>query len=160
MRDRVDAVLSAEEREAIIAGVQSLRRQMPFLIDLKPDERRALPKMGDGSRAFVNKALDVTTLDPSFLPRAFDLDAVRRDVELFKALEAIEMALAQLHELVDDTLLQVGHEAYTGALEIYGCAKSSKHGPALDALKEDISRRFGSRNRNPAPASESDQAGK
>ncbi len=35
---------------------------------------------------FVSKALEVTTQNPGFLPRSFDLDEMRKDVELFETL--------------------------------------------------------------------------
>jgi hypothetical protein len=38
--------------------------------------------MGDKSRAFVSKALEVARQNPDFLPRSFDLDEMKRDVEL------------------------------------------------------------------------------
>ena len=39
---------------------------------------------------------------------------MRKDVQLFEALFPLLMALTQLQELVDDTCLAVGSEAYDG----------------------------------------------
>lgn len=57
--NRVSASLSRADRQAVLAAVNTIREKLPFLIDLTPDERRALPKMGDSSRGFVTQALTV-----------------------------------------------------------------------------------------------------
>jgi hypothetical protein len=54
--NRVSASLSKEDREAVLAAFNTIKTKLPFLIDLTKDERVALPKMGDKSRAFVTKA--------------------------------------------------------------------------------------------------------
>ena len=55
--NRVSAVLSEADRKAVLDAVETIRQKLSFLIDLSPEQRRSLPKMGDKSRAFVAKAL-------------------------------------------------------------------------------------------------------
>jgi hypothetical protein len=57
----------------LIGQIQNL---LPFLIDLNADERRALPKLGDKSRAFVDQGLVLAVQNPGILPRNFDLDEI------------------------------------------------------------------------------------
>ena len=57
--NRVSASLGDAERTALLGAIANLKSSLPFLIDLTPEERRALPKLGDKSRAFVSKALEV-----------------------------------------------------------------------------------------------------
>ncbi len=52
------------------------------------------------------------------------------------------LALPQLQELVEDTLMEVGSEAYVAALLVYNSAKSSGQGAALDELADALGRRF------------------
>jgi len=148
--NHVSGSLSTEDREMIFSSVSSIRERLPFLIDLSPQERRELPKMGDRSRAFVAKTLEVSKQNSGFLARAFDLDEFERDVHLYNELYAIHVALAQLTELVDDTLVAVGSDAYTAALEAYAAAKAAKHGDGLDELRVAMGNRF---NRKRAAAS-------
>ena len=75
--------------------------------------------MGGRSRGFVSQALDVAAQNPDTLPRSFDVEEMRKDVELLTALSPVTVALAQLNELVDDTFMAVGSEAYTAALAVY-----------------------------------------
>jgi len=64
----ISAALSKEDRDAVMDAVAVIKEKLPFLVDLNASERKSLPKMGDKSRAFVSKALEVATQNPDFLP--------------------------------------------------------------------------------------------
>lgn len=146
--NRVSATLSAEDRQAVLAAIQTIREKLPFLIDLSPEDRRSLPSMGDKSRAFVSKALEVAKQNPDFLPRSFDIEELEKDVALFEALYPIWQALSQLTELLDDTKMAVGSEAYVGALLVYNYAKNSPLAVGMDELVDDLGKRFARRSRS------------
>ena len=148
--NRINATLSPADRDAVLAAIETIKQKLPFLVDLTPDERRTLPKMGDKSRAFVSRALDVAAQSSDFLPRSFDVDEMRRDVELADALQAITISLMRLSEMVDDTATAVGSEAYSGALVVYQYARQSGQGAALDGLLDAMGQRF-ARKARPAP---------
>ncbi|XHX76140.1 MAG: hypothetical protein RBJ76_17005 [Stenomitos frigidus ULC029] len=139
---QISATLTQADREAVMTAVATIKAKLPFLIDLTADDRKALPKMGDKSRAFVSKALEVATQNPDFLPRSFDLEELRKDVQLFEAMYPIVVALTQLQELVDDTCMAAGSEAYAAALQVYNYAKASGQGAGLDAVVGEMGQRF------------------
>ncbi|MBD2501966.1 hypothetical protein [Anabaena azotica] len=139
---KISAKLTPADREAVMQAINTIKEKLPFLVDLTTEERKSLPKLGDKSRAFVSKALEMATQNPDFLPRSFDLDEMRRDVELFEALYPILLSLTQLHELVDDTSVAVGSEAYAAGLMVYNYAKASGKGAGLDSMVDDLGRRF------------------
>ena len=145
MNDRIDATLSQADLDAILAAVETITSKLPFLVDLSPDERQALPKFGDKSLAFVQRAHDVVRQDDSFLPRSFDVDAFGRDVALRARLDTVALALGRLAEHVDDTQMLVGAEAYAAALTAYDALKRSGNGTALDGAADDLARRFARR---------------
>lgn len=145
--NRINATLSAADATAVMDAINTIRTKLPFLLDLTLDERRALPKMGDKSRAFVSQALDVAKQNPDVLPRSFDVDEMSKDVELANALQPIMLALTQLQELVDDTYLLVGSEAYMAALLVYQYARAGGKGEALDGLLDVLSQRFARKSR-------------
>jgi hypothetical protein len=149
--NRVSATLSDADRQAVLAAVNTIREKLPFLVDLSPDERRTLPRMGDKSRGFVTQALEVATLNPDILPRSFDVDEMRKDVELLSALSPIMASLSQLSELVEDTHMEVGSEAYASALLVYQYARAGGKGSALDGALDALSQRFARKSRT-APA--------
>jgi hypothetical protein len=50
--------------------------------------------------------------------------------------------LAQLNELVEDTVMEVGSEAYTAALLVYNYAKANGAGSGLDGVVDEMGKRF------------------
>ena len=48
----ISATLDAKDRETVMAAIATIKEKLPFLIDLTADDRKALPRMGDKSRAF------------------------------------------------------------------------------------------------------------
>src|SRR3712207_4825762 len=115
MTQRISASLEARDRAEVLASLATLKEKLPFLLSLTAEERKALPKMGDRNVPFVKKALEVATQNPDFLPRSFDIDEMRKDVELFEAMYPLVIAFTQLQEMLDDTYMTVGSEAYSAA---------------------------------------------
>lgn len=140
--NRVSATLSQDDQEALLNALATIRQKLPFLLGLNPDERRALPRLGDKSRAFVTKALEVATQNPDFLPRSFDIEEMKQDARLFEAMYPLLLSLTQLQELMEDTTTVVGSEAYAAALLVYSYAKTSGRNTGLDSAVDDMSQRF------------------
>jgi hypothetical protein len=145
--NRISASLSQADRQAVLDAINTIRTKLPFLIDLSPEERQGLPKMGDKSRGFVEQALTVATQNPDVLPRSFEVEEMRKDVELLAALAPVVAALAQLSELVEDTYIEVGSEAYTAALLVYQFARAAGKGSALDGALDALGQRFARKSR-------------
>lgn len=145
--NRIDATLSSADTTAVMDAINTIRTKLPFLVDLTIDERRFLPKMGDKSRAFVSQALEIAKQNPDILPRSFDVEEMKRDVELLNALQPLVIAFSQLQELVEDTYLLVGSEAYTAALLLYQYARAAGKGAALDSHLDALSQRFARKSR-------------
>ncbi|PSB24824.1 hypothetical protein [Stenomitos frigidus] len=139
----ISGALLPQDREQILADLAEIRTKLPFIIEMAGKAKRALPKMGDKSRAFVHKAMEVATQHPDYLPRSFDLEEMQRDVALFEAIYPIAMALNQLQAELDDTLVAVGSDAYSAALQVYRHVKAHGEGSGLDALVDDMGQRFG-----------------
>jgi len=149
--NQISATMTQADRDAVLAAVATIKEKLPFLMDLTPEQRKSLPKMGDKSQAFVNKSLEVATQNPDFLPRSFDLEEMKRDVELFQALYSVFLSLTQLQELVDDTVMAVGSDAYAAALVVYNFAKASGKGSGLDAVADEMGKRFARKSRKVQP---------
>ena len=143
----ISATLSVAERDEVIAAFNTIKQKLPFLVDLSAEERRAMTKMGDKSNAFVSKAVEVATQYPDIIPRAFNIEEMKKDVDLLQMLQPILMAANQVQDLIEDTYMQVGSEAYMAALSIYNYTKNSPAGTALDGVAGDMGRRFARRPR-------------
>jgi hypothetical protein len=140
--DRVNAKLTDANKTALTGAVDTMSGVMPWLIDLTPEQRQTMLKMGDKSRAFVEKAAIVATNNPDIMPRSFDLDGYQNDVTLFADLGKFRGVMAQLLEKIDDTLMQVGSEAYAGSLLVYQMANAVGKGAGLDEALDDMGKRF------------------
>ena len=96
----------------------------------------------------LEQALQVAEQNPDILARNFDVGEMRNDVELLSALSSVHAALAQLFELVDDTLTEVGAEAYAAALLVYQFTRNAGKGTALDAALEGLGQHFARKSRS------------
>jgi hypothetical protein len=139
----ISAQLSPDDRETIHNAITTIKQRLPFLVDLVREERAALPKMGDKSRAFVSKALEIAHQNSTFLPRSFEVEEMRKDLELYDDLYSFLLSLTQLQDMLDDTCMVVGSEAYTAALTVYNYAKTSgQTGNGLEPLVQAMGQRF------------------
>ncbi|MEK7686604.1 MAG: hypothetical protein AAB466_14405 [Verrucomicrobiota bacterium] len=134
--------MSDEDAAAVVAALNTIKQKLPFLIDLSPEERRTLPKMGDKSRGFVRAALTVAQQNLDILPRALDVDESARDVALEEKLARLSASFSKLAELLDDTLVAVGSDAYVAALTTYQCARIAGKGAGLDDQLDALGQRF------------------
>ena len=152
MQNRIDAVLKAADKDLILQLVQDIRDKMPFLIDLSVAEIAALSKMGDRGKPFVQDALTLAEQDDSFLPRSFDVAAMRRDVDLLEMLPSIITSVSRLKELLDDTYILAGSDAFTAALTVYGSAQKNGKGSALNQSLTNLGKRFARKGKAKTPA--------
>jgi len=148
--------LLPEQQEAVLKAFADIQAQLPFLIDLSTEDRRGLPKMGDKSRAFVDQGLALATQNEGILPRAFDLDEYRADVEMVRKMEPIMMTMRQLMKKMEDTFLAAGSDAYTQTLHVYQAAKLAGKDGSLDEHLDSLGKRFARK----TPGSSSDNNAK
>lgn len=54
--NRISAAITDANKTAILQKINEIRALLPFLINLTPEERQTLPKLGDKTLAFDEKA--------------------------------------------------------------------------------------------------------
>jgi hypothetical protein len=140
------AALSDSEQE-VMETIASIHDKLSFLINLTQAERRSLPKIGDKTRIFVQKAMEVANRNNEFLPRSFDINEMRRAVNLYESLYPILLSLGQLHELLEDTYYAAGNEAYASARVVYQSAKTYGRGIGIDTVVDELGTRFSRKSR-------------
>lgn len=137
----VSATLTAADMQAVSDALATIRTKLPFLIDLSPQDKRRLFKMGDGSRAFVEKALIAAQANPQVLPPAFNLAEYTSDWALWAQMSALANNVTQLSELMDDTQTALGSDLMSAALSAYGYLNEASVG-GLGEIKNDLGKRF------------------
>ncbi|MCU0549242.1 MAG: hypothetical protein MUC48_07835 [Leptolyngbya sp. Prado105] len=138
----VSASLTADDQKEVMNAIALIKSKLPFLLSTTAEERKALTKMGDKSQAFVSLALDLANQSQDYLPRSFEVEEMRKDVELYQQLRPILLALTQLQELVDNTSMVAGSEAMVAALTVYNAAKEHGQDAGLEAILAEMSQRF------------------
>jgi hypothetical protein len=116
----------------------------PYAIALTPQERRSLLKMGDKSLALVEKCHDFIHKNPLLAPSYLDLALFDVDFADAHGLWGIQNKVRQLQEMLDDTVMTAGSEAFHAALAFYnnvqGAAKQDV--PGAKAIYETLKARF------------------
>ncbi|HLC16247.1 MAG TPA: hypothetical protein VJL89_08480 [Thermodesulfovibrionia bacterium] len=141
--NKVTTTISQEDFNFIIESFNNIKSKMSFLITLTTEEKKSLPKFGDKSIAFVKKAYEIASKNQDFLPRNFDIDEMRKDVELYDQLFSIIQQFSQLMEKLEDTYREVGAEAYLASLIVYNTAKISGNDVGgLDSVMDELGKRF------------------
>jgi len=143
MQNRINAVFTDEQLTAVKEATKTIETNLPFVIDLKPEEKKALPKFGDKSVAFANKCNEFIQQNSDFLPRNFDVAAMKVDVELYNKLYSIIQPLRMLMDKLEDTLQLTGAEAYAAALFVYQQAKLNRANiSGVEAVLDELGKRF------------------
>lgn len=157
--NQFELAINPEDQAAIDAAIDTLlTRLAPHLKSLTVDERKELPKMGDKSVAFVEKAREYAGQNPHLVPSFLDLAMFDADLQGSSLLSRYTRALAPLMSALEDSRMLAGSEAYQAALMIYHNAKmgASAGIPNAKAVYDDLAARFpgGARKRatQPTPA--------
>jgi len=134
-----------DDLKAVQAAVQTLQAKLiPHLVNMGPDEKRALTKMGSKSVDFVSKSLAYASTNPQFKPAFVDIDSFSRDVSAFGVLRSLHQPVSQLADMLDDSLALTGSDAMTAALAYYQSVKAATrlNVPGAATITDDLAIRF------------------
>jgi hypothetical protein len=149
----ISAVLTAADQTAILAKLNEITALLPFLVNLTAEERSTLPKMGDNTEPFVNKALTYAENNPTLVPPYVNVPELRKDFNLASQLTLIRQQAMQLAEALDDTEMALGSESYVTALAFYNSVKQAAkmNVPGAEAIYDDLRTRFPGGGSTPTP---------
>ncbi|MGC3977088.1 MAG: hypothetical protein QM751_01950 [Paludibacteraceae bacterium] len=116
----------------------------PYVTSLTPSERHDIPKMGEKSLSFVEKAYDFAKQNPALCPSYLNMEDFRVDFGDARGLWTILNTVRQLEENIDDTETLAGSEAYQAALLFYSSVKiaAAQNVPGAKAVYEELRLRF------------------
>jgi hypothetical protein len=139
----VTGTLSDANKAAIIADINSIRTKMPFLVNLSEGERKSLPKMGDNSRAYVQKGHEFAAQNTDKLGADFGMTDYTADYNLDAQLQEVETAFDQLREDFDDTVMALRSDLMVRSNFAYALMKVlGKSSGAFDDMRKDMGQRF------------------
>ena len=116
----------------------------PYLVNLTPDDRKSLPKLGDKGYAFVTKGNEYLQLPSTPVPPYLNVLEVGVDLKGYEALRQLLQAIMPVIDRLNDTMTLSGSEAYGAVLTFYNYIKgAAKAGvPGAQTIYDDLSARF------------------
>jgi hypothetical protein len=116
----------------------------PYVLPLTPEERHTLPKMGDKTLSFVEKAKDYAHQYPQLCPSYLNVTGFDIDMADATGLRTIHISAKQLSDNIDDTVMVAGSEAYQAALVFYSAVKAAavQDIPGAKEVYRDLKSRF------------------
>ena len=119
INNRLAAVITDAERDAIQQNIKQIEDDLPFLKGLLPRERQIMPKINDANRVFVEKVLEVLPDNRELLPSFVNVDKLLQDFALYEQLSKILVDLDRLHKSIVDTRTLAGSQSYMTSLAAY-----------------------------------------
>ena len=116
----------------------------PYMVALTPAERHEMPKMGEKTISFVEKAYDFAKQNPNLVPPYLNMSDFGKDFGDAHGLWTLVNSIRQLDENVSDTEMTAGSEAYQAALVFYKSVKmaAAQDVPGAKAVYEELKTRF------------------
>ena len=110
-------------------------------------------KMGDKTLAFVRRALNFATQNPSLVPSYLNLEEAWKDYKLTEAISSLLKEFATLRRGLEDTAMVAGSEAYDAALVFYASVRGASRSnvPGAQAIHDELKRQFPRRSRKDEP---------
>lgn len=138
----ISLTLSDADLAAIDGALATLEEKFVPLISLQPGEVRALAKMGDKSEAFCRQTLTILEQNPQVVPPSLNVTEALADLRAVDQLRPRMARLERLSKRADDTVIALGSDILTAALEGYALLRVSGKGQGLESLRQGLSARF------------------
>ncbi len=145
MQNLVHETIPAAVIAAVKEAVSNARDKIaPYVIGLTNEQRKELNRMGDKSRAFIEKTADYLTAYPDYTPRRINTEQFATDLKLFQDLEPIETLINSLQRMVDDTKMAAGSDMMETASAYYRSVQDAAHDgdPTAKAVFDELRKRY------------------
>ncbi len=145
MKNAIHLNISPEDLAEIGQAIVVIKTKLlPHLVNLNQDDKQVLPKMGDKTIAFVQKGLMHMEQNPDLVPKYTNIEDLKVDLAAVETLRNMLLPLNQFSDMLNDSLMLSGSEAYIAVLAFYnfvkGAAKSNV--PGADVIYNDLKVRF------------------
>ena len=144
MANLISATFSEEDEAKAMELLAQLKALFPFGIKLSDDQKKHLPHLDDGRIPFADKGLFYGGQQPLIVPPYTDLGEFKKDIDFVKATRRVGAELLSFTEMVTDTRIAAGSDAYQAALSIYNSAKgAAKQGvPGTQTIVDEMGKLF------------------
>ncbi len=152
--NKVSAAISAQAKADILAAFGTIKTNLPFLINLSPEDRRNMPTIGTARGAMSSTFQMEMAAHPDLMPSYVDMTEVAKDVALLSDLDELMACAKEVCEGIEDTRQAVGSDLYLAFLSFYNnVAQAAKRGVVgINAVYENLRRFFRRGGSTPPPA--------
>ncbi len=140
MKNQISVEMSDERLKRIWDKLKGIKDEMPFLIDMTPEERRSRSVMNSARKPFVEKTIAYGEKDPRIVPNYVDIEEMKKSMKLYEQLVELGAEFKRFGEGLSDTAAAIGENLWTGGLSIYDSSKTaSRNGvPGIDSILNDL----------------------
>lgn len=151
LKNRISAEITAEQLQTVKDSIAVIEKTLAHVltVNLTPEDRSSLLKLGDKTLAFVEKAMELGSLNAHFVPSFIDFPETQKDYKLSRDLFSLLLQLQPLVRGLEDAKMLAGSEAYEVALAIYSTTKlaSASSIAGTQAIVNELALRYPSRKR-------------
>lgn len=117
-------------------------------------KKKHLTRLDDGRIPFADKGLFYGGQQPMVVPPFTDLAEYKKDLEFVKATSRVGAELMSFAEMVNDTRIAAGSDAYQAALSIYSSSKAAaKQGvPGTQTIVDEMGKLFNGQGKVATPS--------
>jgi hypothetical protein len=138
----ISQALTPAQKAAATTAVNDLKAIFVWFLNLTPEDRRKIIKMGDKSEAFVRGVLEALQLHPT-VAGSLDLTEFEKDLTLWDDLREFATLLTPFYEGLQDTIILLGSELMQQANSGYALIKeAAKTNQALTQVAQDLGQRY------------------
>jgi len=140
MKNQISVEMSDDRLKRIWDNLKGIKDEMPFLIDMTPEERRSRSVMNSARKPFVEKTIAYGEKDPRIVPNYVDIEEMKKSMKLYEQLVELGAEFKRVGEGLSDTAAAIGENLWTGGLSIYDSSKTaSRNGvPGIDSVLNDL----------------------
>lgn len=144
MSNYISAEISPEKVTEVLNLIAQIKDDLPFLIKLDNNTKKSMVSLDDGRTPFVTKGLQYALKESKIVPPFVDVDELKKDFTLFSDLQNISRELNRLADMLNDTRIAAGTDAYVATLSIYNSAKQAAkmNVPGTQAIVDDLKKVF------------------
>lgn len=128
MQNLVHETIPAAVITAVKEAIMNARDKIaPYVVGLTKEQRREINRMGDKSRAFIEKTADYLNSYPDYTPRRINTEEFATDLRIFEDLEPLETLIDSLQRMVADTKMAAGSDMMETASAYYRSVQDAAH---------------------------------
>jgi hypothetical protein len=142
VKNIVSLSFSAEDLAAVDAALVVIEEKLAGLVSLSTAQVRSLFKMGEKSEVFCRSVLQVLEQNPQVVTPALGLPEASLDLAALDALRPRLRRIKLLSTRGEDTLLALGADVMSAALEGYALLKVSGRTSGLEDQRRELGARF------------------